>query len=227
MASYPYPTLAKLLDLLYASQSFVICLINGEQTSYTISSASISTANDTFAVANHNFVDSTRVRVSAAAASTLPISTPQINPDTVYYVVQSAPGLFKLSLTKGGSAIDITSAGSGSVVVTEEPLGQQDSEVANWIRHEISDYKGTARQTYSPGSAYFDEDILKAATTPKMVTFLPTTGDLLVRYVLVIRGGSTTAKSTTGTIEEYEDFGYAATFSKNVPKVYSLQQTLS
>lgn len=226
MAVYPYPVLAKLLDLLYSTQSFVVCLIDGEQFSYTIPSTNINVTNDTFSV-SHNFVDSTRVRVAPTAGSTLPVTTPQINIDTVYYIVQSAAGVFKLSLTKGGTPINVTGTGAGAVVITEEPLGQNDSEVANWIRHELADYKGTGRQSYAPGVSYFDESILKAVTTPKMVTFLPTTADLLVRYVLVIRGGATTIKSTAGTIEEFEDFGGASTFSKNTPKVYSLQQTLS
>lgn len=226
MANYPYPVLAKLLDTLYSAQNFVVCLIDGEQSSFSVSSTNINVTNDTFSV-SHNFVDSTRVRVSPSTASTLPTSIPQLNINTVYYVVQSAAGVFKLSLTKGGTPINITATGSGTVIVTEEPLGQDDSEVANWIRHELADYKGTGRQAYTPGVSYFDETILKAATTPKMVTFMPTSGDLLVRYILVIRNGGTAAKSTVGTIEEYEDFGSVYTFTKNTPKVYSLQQTLA
>lgn len=225
MATYPYPALTRLLDLLYNSQNFVVCLIDGEQSSFTVPSASINVSTDTFSV-SHDFVNSTRVKVAASAGGTLPSTTPALDPDTAYYVVQSAVGSFKLSLTKGGTPLNITTTGTGSVIITEEPLGIYDSEVPNWIRHEISDYKGTSRQSYAPGAGFFDDVNAKAATTPKMITFMPLSGDLLVRYILVIRNGATTVKSTTGEIEEFEDLGGVFTFARNAPKVYSLQQTL-
>lgn len=54
-----------------------------------------------------------RVVVQAIGDSALPTG---ISADTVYYIVQASGATCKLSLTQGGSAIDLTAVGAGIVI---------------------------------------------------------------------------------------------------------------
>lgn len=63
---------------------------------------------------SHGLSNGTEVRIYVPIASTIPAG---LSADETYYVVSSVNDTFALSTTLGGSAVDITSAGSGSFFV--------------------------------------------------------------------------------------------------------------
>ena len=69
----------------------------------------VTAANDTIDITSHGFSNGDIFILSSS--DTLPAG---LNADTVYYVVQAATNTFKLSLTAGGSPVDITDAGTGT-----------------------------------------------------------------------------------------------------------------
>lgn len=66
--------------------------------------------NDQFFSVAHGLVDTDRVMLFNVFSETLPTGAAE---GTVYYVVASAANTFKVSLTSGGAAIDITALGGG------------------------------------------------------------------------------------------------------------------
>ena len=68
--------------------------------------------NDSFKIVHHNFSDGDRMIVSTSGGLPAPLDTDPS--DTTYYVVESDTDNFKLSLTSGGAAIDLTTIGSGN-----------------------------------------------------------------------------------------------------------------
>ena len=75
----------------------------------------VDTSTDIITSASHGLSDGTIVHVASTA--TLPTG---LSANTVYYVISSTSSTFKLSLTSGGSAIDISSTGSGTHSVYDE-----------------------------------------------------------------------------------------------------------
>lgn len=67
------------------------------------------TNDQVFSVA-HGLVDTDRVMVYNVFAESLPTG---LSEGTMYFVVSSATNTFKVSLTSGGSAVDITAVGGG------------------------------------------------------------------------------------------------------------------
>lgn len=82
----------------------------------------------TFTAATSNVITSTSHglnngdKIKVSTDGTLPGG---LNDTTVYYVVQKATNTFKVSLTLGGSEVDITSTGSGTHYWTDEPYELQ------------------------------------------------------------------------------------------------------
>lgn len=75
----------------------------------------VDTSTDIITSASHGLSDGTIVHVASTA--TLPTG---LSANTVYYVISATSSTFKLSLTSGGSAIDISSTGSGTHSVYDE-----------------------------------------------------------------------------------------------------------
>lgn len=75
--------------------------------------------DDTITSASHGFTNNGRVTV--ASTGTLPGGLTNYQ---VYYVINATTNTFKLSLTSGGSAVDITSTGSGTHTAKFFDLGQ-------------------------------------------------------------------------------------------------------
>lgn len=69
-------------------------------------------ANDTLISAAHGMADGDRVMLYNVFAETLPTGT-GLTEGSVLYVVSSGTNSFKVSLTSGGAAIDITALGGG------------------------------------------------------------------------------------------------------------------
>jgi hypothetical protein len=82
--------------------------------SFTFADADVSTGNDTITENSHGMQDGDVVTLTTTG--TLPAG---LALSTTYYVVSAAANTFKLSLTRAGSAVDITSAaGGGTHTVT-------------------------------------------------------------------------------------------------------------
>ena len=69
----------------------------------------VDTSTDIITSASHGLLDGTIVHV--ASTTTLPTG---LSANTIYYVTSATSSTFKLSLTSGGSAIDLTTTGSGT-----------------------------------------------------------------------------------------------------------------
>lgn len=67
-------------------------------------------ANDTLFSVAHGLADGDRVMIMNVFAETLPTG---LTEGTIYYVVGSATNAFKVSLTSGGAAVDITGLAGG------------------------------------------------------------------------------------------------------------------
>lgn len=76
--------------------------------------SSIDTGTDTFTSNGHGLANGTQVKVHAA--TTLPAG---LSATRVYFIINTATNTFQLSLTSGGSAVDVSSSGSGTVTVYE------------------------------------------------------------------------------------------------------------
>lgn len=72
---------------------------------------------DTCTAASHGIYDGQKVTLSSTSVIPAPLST-----STTYYVVGRTTNTFQLSTTRGGSAINITSTGSGTHYVTPTRL---------------------------------------------------------------------------------------------------------
>ncbi len=71
-----------------------------------------SAAADTLTKASHGLANTTPVMVMSSGSLPAPLEV-----DTVYYVVSTATDTFQLALVSGGTAIDLTSDGTGTVEV--------------------------------------------------------------------------------------------------------------
>lgn len=74
--------------------------------------SAIDTGTDELTSNSHGMADGTLVKVTAS--TTIPAG---LSASNYYYVISSATNTFKLSATSGGTAVDITSAGSGTITV--------------------------------------------------------------------------------------------------------------
>lgn len=83
--------------------------------SYTVPITDISTANSTFTIVGHAFTNGTPVVLAPTYNGSGIRSTPPsgLNYDTVYYVRDVSGNTFKLAATSGGTALTISSQGSG------------------------------------------------------------------------------------------------------------------
>ena len=80
--------------------------------SAAVAVSSIDTGADEITVASHTFTDGDQVKVQAA--TTIPGGLSAVR---TYYIINSTSTTFQLSRESGGSAEDITSAGSGTVTI--------------------------------------------------------------------------------------------------------------
>jgi hypothetical protein len=89
-------------------------LVDGSCTPVTVAYTAVSVANDTFTAAGHTFVDGQPVmlKTTGTAPGGLAVLTQ-------YYVRNISGDDFKLSTTYNGSAVNITSQGTGNHTVTE------------------------------------------------------------------------------------------------------------
>lgn len=96
-------------------------------------------ATDVLTTSGKNFSDGEKVRLSVSEGGSLPGG---LALDTDYYVVSASGATLKLSATSGGSAIDLTSTGSGTLYLGEVPRLAKEAMllcVTDWYAHHGDD----------------------------------------------------------------------------------------
>lgn len=89
----------------------------------TIKGVGTAATDDTITSNGHGLSDTNRVTLQTVAGESLPTG---LSASVIYYVVSSATNTFKVSLTSGGSAVDITAVGELSFQkVIPETFGSQ------------------------------------------------------------------------------------------------------
>jgi hypothetical protein len=81
----------------------------------TFISGDVNTGTDTITITSHGFTNGKIVRFSSAG--TLPSG---ISAGVTYYIINAATNTFQISTIEGGSAVDITSGGSGTHTATDD-----------------------------------------------------------------------------------------------------------
>jgi hypothetical protein len=217
---YPVDAQTRNLDLLYGTNIFNVALIDAALSQITVPQASVNVSANTFVIAN-DFPANMRVRLSAAAGGVLPEPFNSNPADTIYFVFSPSTTQFSLSLTKttpsaAGSAIDITTQGTGGVVVTEQPLGKDDGDMGVWIRHELANYQGSSRQPVTFGASSYNAIENFTASVPRIVSWYPTNADLNnIRYLAFIKNGNAIAKNVAGSIDSFIDLVTPQIFRRN------------
>lgn len=190
----------------FKSITFDVLLLLDTRSVFTFT---VNTSTDVVTATGHDYIDGTIVQVSVSGGGTLPSP---LAASTNYYVRDSASNTFKLALTRGGTAIDITTSGTGTFTVTDTALDSTMATAAYpspdvYVRKELTDYEGlTVRPTLTFTSDPADYvDTLAYLRMLQSITLDNTSGgdDLVFDCVLLIESGSTTIGSTTGTCADF------------------------
>ena len=114
------PIPAEKLTQLTAAYNYtaVLCLVTGDLSTYTITADA---GTDVITATGHDFINGTPVQFTNSGGA-LPSG---IAADTTYFVIGAAANTFQISETIGGSAVDVTSAGSGTNTVTEVAIADE------------------------------------------------------------------------------------------------------
>ncbi len=194
------------LDAIHAATDWYGLLVADNPTVVNISS--INTSTDVITATGHDFVNGNRVTVANTGGS-LPGG---LAASTEYRVVSVSGSTFKLCTeanydpdTKTGTAIDITSSGSGTNTITESALAAKD-DFDVWARKEVASYQGSARQSLTMPDAEINYTQGQASVGPVNATFTPTSASITFRYFAVISGGTGTLSDATGTLAGFEDY---------------------
>jgi len=163
------------------------------------------TANSTtdfLTSASHDYILNSQVQVNVSGGGTLPAP---LVAGTTYFVRDVSGNDYRLSATRGGSAIDITSVGTGVFTITDLALDNKVRDVANYVRKEIADYDGIVNRpsvTFSGSVITSDTQV----TLEQDITANNTTGTIapLVDALLLIKGGTTARGNTTGILVNYQ-----------------------
>lgn len=180
--------------------NFHLALILDNRSSFVFTANSSTDVLTT--TSNHDFINNLPV---VFAGVDLPAP---LNATTTYYARDVTANTFKVSATSGGSAIDLTTTGSGILTVTDKALDEAVSDLSQWIRKEISSYQGiTNRQSFTPVAPTIDYTN-KLVKTEATVPFNNTSGTqgLVFDKALLIRAGSATRGNTTGTFDSYWNY---------------------
>lgn len=187
--------------------NFHLALILDNRSSFVFTANSATDVLTT--TSNHDFIANLPVMF---AGVDLPAP---LNATTTYYVGDVTTNTFKISATAGGTAINLTTAGSGILTVSDKALDEGVSDLTQWIRKEISSYQGIAnRQAFTPVAPainYTDKSVKIEATVP----FNNTSGTqgLVFDKAVLIRAGTATRGNTTGTFDSYWNYAGSQTIA--------------
>ena len=135
----------------------------------------VDAGTDVFSAARHPFVNGERV-IFENVGGGLPGG---VTANTNYYCRDVVAGVsFKIAATLGGTAIDITSGGSGTQLVYAPPLDATDS-AAVWLNRETVTYSTSARQTWTGATATDPTEVTRN------VSFTPGGFPIPYRYAYV------------------------------------------
>ncbi len=166
----------------------------------------VDTSTDVFTATGHTYINGQRVRVSQSGGA---LPSPLVA-NTDYYVRDAATNTFKLALTSGGTAIDITTAGSGTLTVTDVALNNRVELTAEFVLKEIASYYGL---TNRPAVAITEDPVFYTDAGIDYYRILHSmaidntagAGDLVFNQIALIRGGTNAQGNTTGTVAAFTD----------------------
>lgn len=177
------------LDLVFAANAVAV-LISGDRSSFTFTANS---GTDTITAVSHDYVNGTPIKISNSGG----VVPAPLEENKTYYVVNAATNTFQISETIGGTAIDLTSNGSGTNTAIEDTLvntllTHSSGLVPIWVRHEVA---GINRIAINWSAAVISSP--NAAIPAAEVTISPSS-PVNYRYLFLIRGGSVTTGNTAG-----------------------------
>ena len=143
----------------------------------------VDTSTDIITSASHGLSDGTIVHVASTA--TLPTG---LSANTVYYVISSTSSTFKLSLTSGGSAIDISSTGSGTHSV--------------YNKFQVPDFRGLMPMGAGTGSLTFNFATTDINTGTEVIT-VPSNTSLYTGQPIVYTTSGTVAGDLVASTTYY------------------------
>jgi hypothetical protein len=195
----------EIVNARYVGNTFQVALIDDSvRSTYNFS---LNTGTDVITTATNTFTDQTRVTVTASGGGLLP--SPLLK-NTTYYWQRLSSTTGQLSLTRGGSVINITTTGTGTLIISDKALDQTLENVVDYTRQELTNYQGQSiRPVITPvGTPVIAVDPVTALTyvtltASVVLTNASGTNPLSFNALLVIRGGSTAIGDTTGTPVDY------------------------
>jgi hypothetical protein len=198
------------LDAIHSAPGWYALLIQDNPTVVIISSIDIET--NTITATGHDFLDGNRITLENVGGS-----LPGGLANTEYRVITVSGSTFQLCLestynhiTKTGTPIDITSIGSGTTTITEQPLNSKD-DFNIWARKEVGNYFGSARQPIMPPDSTINYTTQQANLGPISITFLPDSGSITFRYFAIINNGIATTGNNQGDLVGFEDYLFTLT----------------
>jgi hypothetical protein len=157
----------------------------------------VNTGTDVITATGHTYVNGQRVRVSQSGGA---LPSPLVA-DTDYYVRDVATDTL---------AIDITTAGSGTLTITDVALNNRVELTAEFVRKEIADYYGLTNRPLviiSTDPVFYTEsavDYYRMLTSVAIDNTIGV-GDLVFNQVVLIRGGTSSQGNTTGAVAFFDD----------------------
>ena len=200
--------------------SLVLNITGNTAYSRTCGTGGISTTAETFTIPDHALVNGDAVRVTSS--TTIPAG---LVSGRIYYIVERTAGTFKLSLTVGGSAVNITSTGTGTHTVTKE--------VTEFSRVNKSSPKETiiALRNYcdalAGGYAAASIDLHTAPASPVAAATTVTLADVAADDTLVIGGVTLTAKASPSGEAQFSQAGSDTVDAASLVSIINAHSTLA
>ena len=185
----------------YVGRTFQLILIDDStRNSYPFV---VNPATDIFTATGHNYTNGTRLNVLIASGTLLPAG---LAANTIYYARDVATDTFKVSLTDGGAAVNVTDAGTGTFLVTDLALDYRiRGNLAGFVRKELTNYQGQSiRPTVTISAAPVVSSTAVTVTGSGLINNTSGASDLVFTAITVIEGGSTEIGNTTGTLVDYK-----------------------
>lgn len=177
-----------------SSDTWHVALLEYQQLVLT---ATINTTTDVLTTASaHDFLDGTRVQLSSTGL--LPTSTPQVLPNTDYFV-DSPSGSTLALLDSSGVGINFSSAGTGILTIADQAPNEFDS-LEEFLRHE-TDYEGlTTRPVWDPPATSTISALGKVSKSATLnLDNALGASPCVFNIALLIQNGSATPGSTSGS----------------------------